>query len=227
MNIRLGIYEIFSRIVPGGVYMAAIILLLNTGGLLPVDLWTTLSDPKLERLWLIILLGIVVAAYVVGGALNPLSFLMLRIFKLKGVSAQTLAAFKHKRQRHWEIDLEDRDWPVLLAYLRVKNLELAADIERQNAISIMLRNVSMGLGLIGFNFLVEFLQAHLTLDIVLAVITFMLSALSLREAVKFRRWFYEAIFDTILAYRIDLEKIIKPRYSGVKSKHSEDDKQEM
>lgn len=220
MNIRLGIYEIFSRIVPGGVYLAAIAQFLSVMGLLTID-WQAFNDISL-----IASVVMAVVAYVVGGALNPLSFLWLRIFGNKGVSAASLAAFKQRYHADWAIDLEDKDWPVLLAWLRTKNLELTGDIERQNAISIMLRNVSLGLGIMAINFLVAFAIGHSLRDVFAAVITFLLSMLVVRESTKFRGWFYDAIFQTTLAYRIDLEKIIRPKYSSG-AKHKREEKQDQ
>lgn len=215
MNLRLGIYEIFSRIVPGGVYMAAIAQLLSVLGLLVID-WQALNDVSL-----IASFGLVVLAYVVGGALNPYSFIWLRLFGNKGVSTVSLAAFKQRYRAQWEIDVDDKDWPVLLAFLRTKNLELTGDIERQNAISIMLRNVSFGLGMMAVNFVVAFVLYRTLPNLFAAVILLVVSILVVRESTKFRRWFYDGIFETTLAYRIELEKLIKPKYSGIKHRREE------
>lgn len=216
MNLRLGIYEIFSRIVPGGVYMAAIAQLLSVLRLWTLD-WQTVNDMSL-----IASVGLVLVAYVVGGAFNPYSFIWLRLFGNKGVSSVSLAAFKQRHHQRWEIDIEDKDWPVLLALLRTKNLELAGDIERQNAISIMLRNVSLGLGMMAVNFVIAFARYQDLRNIFAAVITLVVSILVVRESTKFRRWFYDGIFETTLAYRIDLEKVIKPKYSSTVRPKRED-----
>ncbi len=212
MNIRLGIYEIFSRIIPGGVYMAAIAQLLSVLGLLTLD-WQAFNDMSL-----IASTALVVVTYVVGGALNPLSFLWLRLFGNKGVSSTALTAFKQRYHSEWAIEIEDKDWPVLLAWLRTKNIELSGDIERQNAISIMLRNVSLGLGIMAINFVVAFGRYGNPQNIFAAIAMLIISILVMRESSKFRRWFYDTIFETTLAYRIDLEKLIKPKYSGIKPK---------
>lgn len=217
MNLRLGIYEIFSRIVPGGVYMVAIVQLLDILDRLTID-WQALND-----LSLIASIGLSVVAYIVGGALNPYSFIWLRLFGLKGVSNETLLAFKARHRDHWDIDIHDKDWPVLLAFLRTKDLELSSDIERQNAISIMLRNVSLGLGFMAVNFVVAFVRYPITENILAAVVTLVVSILVARESTKFRRWFYDNVFETTLAYRIDLERMIKPKYGGsIKPKREED-----
>ena len=217
MNIRLGIYEIFSRIIPGGVYIVAIAQLLSVLGMLTID-WQTFNDMSL-----VTSTGLVVVAYIVGGALNPYSFIWLRIFGSKGVSNEALAAFKQRYSEHWVMDIHDKDWPVLLAWLRTQNLELSGDIERQNAISIMLRNVSLGLGLMAVNFVIAFARTANPQNIFAAIITLIVSILVVRESTKFRRWFYDNIFETTLAYRLDLEKIMKPKYShGVKRKKDDE-----
>jgi hypothetical protein len=216
MNIRLGIYEIFSRIVPGGVYITAIVQLLNVLGLLTID-WQALNDMSL-----IASTGLAVVAYIVGGALNPYSFIWLQLFGLKGVSHETLAAFKARHRDHWDIDIHDKDWPVLLAFLRTKDLEVSGDIERQNAISIMLRNVSLGLGLMAANFVIAFALYRTLENMLAAVVTLVVSVLIARESTKFRRWFYDNVFETTLAYRLDLERMIKPKYGGsIKPKREE------
>jgi len=220
MNIRLGIYEIFSRIVPGAVYMAAIAQLLSILGLMIFD-WQALNNVSL-----IASLGLALAAYVVGAALNPFSFLWLYTVKRKGVSHESLTVFKEKYGDDWEFDFEDKHWPVLLAFIRTKDLELASDIERQNAISIMMRNVSLGLAWMMVNFVFAYLLFHNPLDLLAALFLLVVSVLSLRESTKFRRWFYDAVFETTLAYRLDLEKIIKPVHHAKPKKNAEKQDQE-
>ena len=43
----------------------------------------------------------------------------------------------------------------------------------------------------------------------LGVVLLILSRLMIFDAMKFRRWYYDGILSSILAYRIDLEKSIK------------------
>lgn len=219
MNIRLGIYEIFSRIVPGGVYIAAIVQLLVVLRVITIDL------QALNNISLIASLGLAVAAYVVGGALNPFSLMWLKLFRIHGASQYALTAFKKAHHDDWQIDWQDKDSPILMAFLRTKNLELAGDIERQMAISIMMRNVSLGLGLMAVNFIVSYIIGRAMQDIFVAVLLAIVSMLAMRESITFRRWYYDALFQTTLAYRIDLEKLIKPKPSGMK--HRPEDKQEM
>ena len=204
MNIRLGIYEIFSRIVPGMFYIAAIGQLLVIFNLVNIDL------KIINEISLTTSIGIIVVAYFVGEALDRFALFWFRIFKKKGFSARSFAQFKKWHKDRWVIDFEDHDWPILLAYIRIKNLELASEIERNNALSIMLRNVSFGLLLMTISNIIQFFLSSDFLYIVVSISLLIVSILLGREFVKFRRWFYSGIYETIIAYRIDLEKRVRP-----------------
>src|SRR5215216_991730 len=134
MNIRLGIYELFSRIVPGGVYIIAICQLLDILGVITIDLQT------INNLSLPLFIGLIVVAYILGGALDNIAIILFRLFKKRGISARSFAEFKQRHQDRWIIDFKDDDWTILLAYIRTRNMELASEIERHNAFSIMSRN---------------------------------------------------------------------------------------
>ncbi|MEW6403927.1 MAG: hypothetical protein AB1649_19200 [Chloroflexota bacterium] len=204
MSIRLGIYEVFSRIIPGGFYIAAIVQLLTTLGIIAVD-WQTISDLSLGAS-----VAFVVVAYVLGGALDNVSLVFFRLFKRPGLSGRSFREFKEHNKHRWTIDFEDQDWPILLAFIRTKNLDLAGEIDRQNALSIMLRNVGLGLLLMITNCVIEFFLSQDWLFVLAAVLLLIVAVLIMREAVKFRKWFYSTILETVLAYRLDLENSIKP-----------------
>jgi hypothetical protein len=204
MNVRLGIYEIFSRIVPGGFYIAAIYQFLTVLGLAKFD-WQMLNNISI-----ISSIGLVIIAYILGEAFDRFSVLWFRVFKKRGFSGRVLAEFRQNHQRRWNLDISDDEWPVMLAYIRTKSLDLASEIERHNALSIMLRNVSLGLLLMTISSVIQFFLVRNVSNFLLIIVLLLLSILIGREAVKFRRWFYESIFQTTLAYRFDLENKVKP-----------------
>jgi hypothetical protein len=210
MNVRLGIYEIFSRIVPGGFYIAAIYQFLTVLGLVSFD-WQTINNISI-----IASIGLVIIAYILGEALDRFAVVWFRIFKKRGYSHRVLTEFKQSHQDRWNLDISDSEWPVMLAYIRTKSLELASEIERHNALSIMLRNVSFGLLLMSISSVIQFFLVRNVSNFLLIIALLLLSILIGREAVKFRRWFYEGIFQTTLAYRIDLENRVKPLEPAIK-----------
>lgn len=204
MNIRLGVYEIFSRIVPGGLYLAAAAQLLMILGLLKFDL------ESINNISLITSIGLLLGAYTIGGTFDRLALAWFRLFAGRGTHTRTFANFKQTYQDRWDIDFNEGDWPIMLAFIRTKNLELASEIDRHNAVAIMLRNVSLGLMFLGANGLIQFLLLRNWIYIVVLLILVGVSLLIIQEAKKFREMFYDSIFQTILAYRLDLESAIKP-----------------
>jgi len=87
---------------------------------------------------------------------------------------------------------------------------LSSEIDRHNALSIMLRNVGLGILIMVANNLIQFIISWNPIFIFISIVLSILAILVIREAVKFRGWFYSSIYETILAYRIDLENTVKP-----------------
>lgn len=204
MNIRLGIYEIFARIVPGGFYLVALI---QTGIVLG---WITLDLNLINQIGLLPSLGLAFVAYLLGTVFDILSPSWHRLFKPKNFSAQELLAFKNNYP-DWTIDFEDKDWPVMLAYIRRQNLELGSEIDKYNAQAIMLRNVSLGLVWIAGNEGVAALRQQSGWPLLLAVGLILISFMVIRRATTFRQWYYSTIFQIIFSYRLNLEEHIKKK----------------
>lgn len=217
MNIQLGIYELFSTIIPGCIYLVSIGQILIMLGILKLEKLdtTVISDMSF---WLTVFF--LIAAYLLGAISAPFGLWWYKRFKKKDQSVESLKALKQRHKDRWIIDFSDDDWHVLLALLRTKNLGLALENERHQASSIMLRNVSFGfLVLAGVNFLQSGLEWNLNFLFV-GIGLLIVSWITMRESQKFRRWYYDSIFSSVLAYRVDLEKIIKPIDVPVKPRKS-------
>ena len=213
MNIRLGIYEIFSRIVPGGLYIFAVGQFLAVLGLLDIDL------QDINNLSIISSIGAIIIAYILSEVFDRFALIWFRIFGKRGISTRILASFKNKHQQQWELKFDDKDLPILIAYIRIRDLELAGEIERHNAISIMLRNISLGLLMITTNTVIIFANSRNFTYLIAGLILFIFSIIIVRESIKFRQWFYSSIFETVVAYRLDLEKIVQP-IAATTNRHS-------
>lgn len=217
MNLRLGIYEIFTRIVPGGLYIVAVAQFLSILGIVTRG-WEVIDDLSLAAS-----IGLVVVAYILGGAFDVFSLAFFHLFKKRGFSNQILTEFKTNHADRWRIDFNDNDLPILFALIRTKNLELAGEMDRHNAVSIMLRNVSLGLLLMAINGLIQFFIDWSTISVFGSISMLMLSLLMIRESIKFRGYFYKGVYETILAYRVDLETAITPVHAvGKRSKVKKD-----
>jgi hypothetical protein len=204
MNIRLGIYDVLSRIVPGGFYLLAFLQIAIALG------WAKFDWNLLNNIAIIPSIALTVFTYVLGSALDPFGSAWHRIFKKRGMSTRVLQEFKDKHSDRWKIDFEDKDWPILRAYIGIHNLDVAGDIDRNNALCIMLRNISLGMVLLA---IAEILQCFKTFDwahILYAVLVSLISYQTAIRARTLRDWFYSGIFETMIAYRLDLEARLKP-----------------
>lgn len=218
MNIQLGVYELFSTIVPGCVYLVSVIQILMMTDILKIE---KLDATIMADMSFALLILFLIVAYLLGTIFSPFGLLWYKAFKgKKDQSVESLNSLKLRHKDRWLIDFNDADWHVLLAFIRTKNLELGLENERHQASSIMLRNISFGFLILA---MVNFAQSRLDGNInslIVGVSLLIVSLITIRESRKFRRWYYDSVLSSVLAYRVDLEKTIKPIDVPVKPRKS-------
>jgi hypothetical protein len=212
MNIRLGVYDLFSRIVPGGFYLLAFSEFARVLGWFKFD-WNILKDLGilLSAIFLII-------AYVIATAMDGLGSIWQRILKKPETRNAPFERVKKLHVDHWIIDFEDKDWPVLRAYIYIHNPSVGEEIERFNALNIMFRNLSLGLAMLS---IVEIIQFVNTNDLRILVLAAVLLFFSYQVAIRARNnrdWFYSYILEVMIAYRLNLEEHVKPVKTSSKRK---------
>jgi hypothetical protein len=214
MNIGLGAYDIFSRIVPGGFYLIAFGETARVLGWIKVDI-NNLKDVGLLPSVILLLM-----AYVVGSAMEKVGTAWSRFFRKSGTSTRVLDGFKQKYADRWVIDFEDKDWPVLRSYIYLHNPSVAEDADRFNALSIMLFNISFGLAILA---MCEVIQYVNTMNLLFLLLSAFLLFLSYQVATRAKRqseWFYSYIFEAALAYRLNLEERVMPIKTTAKRKNA-------
>ena len=213
MNIGLGVYDIFSRIVPGGFYLLVFYQIAVALRLIKFDL------KILNEIGIVPSIGLILVAYIVGAGLDSVGSAWHRIFKKRGMSGRVLQKFREENT-DWEFYFQDKDWPILRAYIRLHNPDVANVIDRNNAISIMLRNISLGLVLLSITEVVQLVNSMDWIHILLIALFAFLSFQIAIQARELRDWFYSGVFQTIIAYRLDLAERVKPVKSSVKRKNA-------
>ena len=211
MSIRLGIYDIFSRIVPGGFYLATIIEFARIANLIDFD-WTTVKD-----LGVVPSLGLSLIAFVIGSAMDRMGFAWHRLFR---VNERILDEFKNEHTG-WKIDFQDKDWAILRAYIYIHNPNVADEIERHNALSIMMRNISFGLVLLAVCEMIQLIKTNNWWFGLLVAVLLFFSYQTGVQAKYMHDWFYRSIYETIIAYRLTLEERVKPVKISAKRKDVE------
>ena len=203
MNIGLGIYEIFARIIPGIFYFVALIQLGFMFKLISFDL-QILFDLKIVPM-----VGLVLLAYVLGTIFYPIAILWNRLFRREYVPDLAFSEFQ-RRNPGWKFKFEGKDWRTLFAYIRKESPDLAGEIDKQFAFYIMLGSISIGMILLAFNQMILFFLSVTYLNILYFVLLIISSLIIAREGRFFQARFYYWIFETILSYQLKLDDLIQP-----------------
>src|SRR5262245_13164097 len=117
MPFRVGVYEFFARTIPGAFYIFTLLYLCNISSLVKIN-WQTLNN--ISAHWA---LSFAVFAFVVGSLMDPFSIYWHQLFKPSNIRYLVLEEFK-ALHRDWEIKIQAKDWPILLAHLRRDRLEV-------------------------------------------------------------------------------------------------------
>ena len=202
MNLQLGIYEIFSAIIPGCIYLVAIGQILKITNIVSLN-WKSFenSSPYLVIIFL-------AASYLLGIAFSRMALWWYKLFKGRNTSKESIRYFSSTHKDRWDINIKDEDWLILLSLIRSRNFDLARENERHLASSIMLRNVSFGFVVLALINMIQGIVIYNLFYLSVGIGFLVLSILMIGESTKFRRWYYDSILSTILAYRLDLEKLV-------------------
>ena len=193
MSITIGIYDFFSYAIPGSLYLL-------TG----IYLFASLSDKlgKLSNLSLQIdhIVLFAVGGYLVGILFDFVARKMIQwLFKDGRIYQQALDKFSN-RGEYYKVDFAKGDWPVLLAYIKHNSPENLKTIEKNKALSMMLRNTSFcGLLLFLGQVACLFVKGYSNWQLTIAFGAIVLVWLSGEQSLRFHRMFFQGIFETTYA----------------------------
>ena len=203
MNINLGLYDIFSNIVPGFIYLLALYELSKSAKLqIPLS-----QMPEGISLAVVITL----TAYLLGQLLNTVSYhYWYRRFESYTKSRKRVLDTLKYEFPGLKIRFHPDDADMLMTIIQHNNFDLSETIERLRANGIMMRNLSLGFALLAFASVVNLIQNWFEYQYLIFILGWVIcSALSLRKAIDFSRWFYRDIFRQALQYGSTLEEALK------------------
>lgn len=202
MSISVGIYDFFAFTIPGGLYLATIIYLSTALGLVQVKI-NDFSNLSLIQ----IVVGVAVA-YILGLIVDPVAKQWYRLFKQGHTTESTFVRFK-QNYPEFELKFKSTDWPLLRAFVRRQNKDLALDIERMSVLRTMLRNVSFALMLLALIQAVRLFSGNApTFDLITGIVLATLSVLSGKESVKYSDWFHAGFYEAIVAYAVQASDFV-------------------
>jgi len=187
MSISLSLYDVFSNIVPGLIYLFTINELLRTFNKGQVDLLQASTSGQI--------LFIILAAFVLGHLFTTFTF--EGWYKLFVRQHEDKLAIEKISSQYPElkINFKPTDMDLLFAIIRSRDNIIAERIEGFRANAIMMRNISFGLFLIGLIELTKFFINNYVIDfLAIAILAFIFSGIALRGASRFYKWFYRDVF---------------------------------
>ena len=202
MSIRISLYDFFAYTIPGIFYIFLAAFGLDLFNVIPLD-FTLLSD-----LSLFIFLLLAGTSYVIGQLLDTVAYRWMRLLRGRNRIAREKAHHLFHERYPWiQLHFQPDEWAILLQGLKIQSPDVAADIEQLNAISIMLRNISLGLLIAFLIFLLTFIIVNMHIgNLALAALALVLSYVALDRCDIRRRWFYLHIFEAVAMKRLLQEK---------------------
>jgi hypothetical protein len=202
MSVSLSLYDVFSNIVPGFIYLFAINEVLRAFGKSQVDLLQASTSGQI--------LFIILAAFVLGHLCTTFTYegwykLFVRRYDDKGALEKLISRFPELK-----IKFKPTDTELLLSIIQSRDRDVAERIEGHRANAIMMRNISFGLFLIGLVQLTKFFINYYAIGfLAIAILSFIFSRIAIRGAFRFYEWFYRDIFRISAIYGSTYLEVVK------------------
>ncbi|MEO1621849.1 MAG: hypothetical protein AAFU53_12565 [Cyanobacteria bacterium J06632_3] len=202
MAISLSLYDFFAHLIPGGVALAAFLFTFQPPWFEPSAL-ASLGTPQL--------LGIALLSYVLGYVVDPIGNRWYRVFRQGAPRFQLSRQAAKKVCSNYPnvaIDENALSWYTLLAYIKRHNLPMAQEIEQFNVTHIMLRGISFGVLMFAGGFCFKIFTApQAWKQAIFSLLSMAIAYILMQEAIKFRIWFYHAIYQSVVALTLKPEQL--------------------
>lgn len=210
MSITLGIYDLFSYLIPGMVYLYIINEFLKLIKWQYIDvslLWQNGSSAPSGTVIVLLL----AASYVTGHIFEIIRSILIDQKLYFGAPDRALTKIR-RRLAHSNIQVEFNfdEWSIYQEGLRVRNNGKIGDSERYKADALMMRNLSCGGFLYAVVQLLGFiLQTQDIYRIGLVVLGIMVALLGYQRAKRFDEWYYRTIYSQALMYGKNVKEFLE------------------
>ena len=202
MSVSLSLYDVFSNIVPGFIYLFTINELLKVFGKSQVDILQASSSGQI--------LLIVLVAFVLGHLFTTFTF--EGWYKLFVKQQEDKLAIEKISTQYPELKVKFKptDTDLLFSIIRSRDNVIAERTEGFRANAIMMRNISFGLFLLGLVEMIKFFINQYVVDFLgIAILAFIFSGIALRGAFRFYKWFYRDIIRISAIYGSTYLEVVK------------------
>ncbi len=219
MSIAIEIYDFFSYLIPGTLYLYIFNEILRAAGWKYLDIQNWFKPDQAPDA--IMFIPVLVIGYLLGYLISPIAHRLFRkpIYQLwdkRKVYKRALDELKEKYP-DLNIEYEAKDWDILFQYIRQRNLDMAHILDKFNAINMMLTNIALGIFLFALLQLTQYWLHREGVFLINLLGAVILSGLALYSSNEFRLWFFTGIFISSLEYGGTLKQVIehKIEQSGI------------
>ena len=209
MSIRIGVYDFFSFTIPGIIYLIFLTLVYSLIDGRAIEI-TELAG-HISNLFDSAFVGLVVsgiAAYLAGMVFDSIALSWARLFGKRDPAEWAFERFK-KHNNNIEVHFTPGNWQVLLASVRAKNYDVATMADKYQATHVMLRNVSLGMLLLGLLSIVKAVQSgEWVTHLVLCFFLIFISIVCVRKAIVYSMWAYAFIYESFVAQTKNLQHLV-------------------
>lgn len=211
MSINLGIYDFFAYLVPGLMYLFLINDFSARMG------WGSYNLSQAGTPAGIGVLGVVaLAAYVIGNLFDIVAhWFCFSLLTRKNMPETVLSGLK-KQYPDLKIAYNPRDYHMLFVLLRARNPGFTQIIDRFEANSIMLKNISLASLLFSLLRLPQLLTGFSFQELLFVLAGALACWLAFRASKNYHTWFFLDVFEASLEYGSNIKDVIanenrKPR----------------
>jgi hypothetical protein len=214
----LGYYNILAHVIPGLLYLYILNEVCRIGDLPYLKLNLSASANLPAAILAVEIIAVVLAAFVISHLLEPIAARILFLAVGKKPRIDSLNRLKRIHPTI-KIDFTFDEIDILHTVIQHRNPEVSRMIEQYQALSVMLRNLSVGFFLLGaLQFTVLLLGGDWSRAI-FGILAILLSIVAISRSITNRMWSYNIIYEAALEYGSNLEEVIEnSSYRQKKSK---------
>lgn len=139
----------------------------------------------------------------------PRMFWRLLFFRKKSSADAALERTK-SIYPEMEISFKGRQWPIIFAHIRREGPDYAANIDKSLAMSIMLRNISLGiLWFVVLQTIMLFTTGDISFYGSLIILSLIFLIISVWLGLKFEKQFYWKIFEYAISTQLPISEWVK------------------
>lgn len=203
MSVTMGIYDFFAYVVPGLIYLFLLNDFSSRMGWVSFDLMQVNSQISIGTIGVVAL-----AAYIAGNVFDIFAhWFCFGLLTRKNMSETVLQEFK-EQSPELNVAYRPKDYHLLFVLLRARHPTFTQTIDRFEANSILLKNVSFASLLFAVIRLPDVVIRFSTANLALFLASLVICWLAFRASKNYHTWFFLDVFQASIDYGLSIPEVL-------------------